>query len=100
VVVIGDESRRLGVVVDEMLERQEIVIKSLGNFLGEIRGLSGATITGDGQVVLILDPNELIKLARQVDAAAETRGPAAGPVAQGPPPAPEGSGAAEQPPAS
>jgi two-component system chemotaxis sensor kinase CheA len=71
IVIIGDEARRLGLVVDEMLERQEIVIKSLGHFLGEIQGLSGATITGDGQVVLILDPNELIRLAQQVDIAVE-----------------------------
>ncbi len=75
IVIIGDETRRLGLVVDEMLERQEIVIKSLGQFLGEIQGLSGATITGDGQVVLILDPNELIRLAQQVDIAVESAAP-------------------------
>ncbi|MBU0516805.1 MAG: chemotaxis protein CheA [Proteobacteria bacterium] len=99
VVVIGDDNRRLGVVVDEMLERQEIVIKSLGNFLGEIRGLSGATITGDGQVVLILDPIELIKLAQQADVAVETRAPSTAPDPGTPPPSPDDSGPAEQPPA-
>jgi two-component system chemotaxis sensor kinase CheA len=94
IVIIGDETRRLGLVVDEMLERQEIVIKSLGQFLGEIQGLSGATITGDGQVVLILDPNELIRLAQQVDIAVEsaeaspetTEAPPLPPASPAPPP--------------
>ena len=77
IVIIGDESRRLGLVVDEMLERQEIVIKSLGKFLGEVRGVSGATITGDGQVVLILDPNELMVLAQEVSRGARGETPEA-----------------------
>jgi two-component system chemotaxis sensor kinase CheA len=50
-------------VVDRLLERQEIVIKPLGSYLGDCRGLSGATIMGDGSVVLILDPHEVYKMA-------------------------------------
>ncbi len=57
VVVINDNGRRLGVVVDKLLERQEIVIKPLG--LNDIHGFSGATIMGDGSVILILDPHEI-----------------------------------------
>ncbi|MCL1939401.1 MAG: Hpt domain-containing protein [Desulfovibrionaceae bacterium] len=63
VVVIQDNDRRLGLVVDRLLERQEIVIKPLGAYLGDIKGISGATIMGDGSVILILDPHELYLLA-------------------------------------
>lgn len=59
VVVIHDNERRLGLVVDELLERQEIVIKPLGAYLGDLKGISGATIMGDGSVILILDPHEI-----------------------------------------
>ena len=59
VVVIHDNERRLGLVVDRMQQRQEIVIKPLGAYLGDIKGISGATIMGDGSVILILDPHEI-----------------------------------------
>lgn len=59
VVVIHDNDRRLGLVVDQLLERQEIVIKPLGAYLGDLKGISGATIMGDGSVILILDPHEI-----------------------------------------
>ncbi|KAB1440368.1 chemotaxis protein CheA [Pseudodesulfovibrio senegalensis] len=65
VVVIHDNDRRLGLVVDRLLERQEIVIKPLGQYLNNfsLKGLSGATIMGDGSVVLILDPHEIYSLS-------------------------------------
>lgn len=63
VVVITDNDRRLGLIVDRLLERQEVVIKPLGTYLGDIDGISGATIMGDGSVVLILDPHEIYGLA-------------------------------------
>jgi two-component system chemotaxis sensor kinase CheA len=61
VVILQDNERRLGLIVDRLLERQEIVIKPLGAYLSEfdMRGISGATIMGDGSVVLILDPHEI-----------------------------------------
>jgi two-component system chemotaxis sensor kinase CheA len=59
VVILQDNERRLGLIVDKLLERQEIVIKPLGTYLGDCRGLSGATIMGDGSVVLILAPHEI-----------------------------------------
>ena len=55
VVVVGISEKRLGFVVDELLGEQEIVIKSLGEFIGQVPGLAGATIMGDGKVALILD---------------------------------------------
>ena len=63
VVVIHDNDRRLGLVVDRLLERQEIVIKPLGSYLGDLNGISGATIMGDGSVILILDPHEIYMTA-------------------------------------
>ena len=63
VVVIHDNDRRLGLVVDSLLERQEIVIKPLGEYLGDVPGISGATILGDGGVILILDPHEIYTMA-------------------------------------
>ncbi|MFP4128533.1 MAG: chemotaxis protein CheA, partial [Desulfonatronovibrio sp.] len=61
IIIVGD--RRLGLVVDTLLERQEVVIKSLGEYMGDQPGISGATIMGDGRVVLILDPHEVYKMA-------------------------------------
>jgi len=59
VIKVGDKLS--GVVVDVILEPQESVVKSLGKFIGSVRGISGATIMGDGQVALILDTATLVK---------------------------------------
>jgi two-component system chemotaxis sensor kinase CheA len=61
VVILGSSDRRIGVVVHRLIGEQEIVIKSLGNYLGQINGLSGATILGDGRVALIVDARSLVK---------------------------------------
>lgn len=63
IVVAKDGDRSIGVVVDELMEQQEFVVKPLGKFLVDIRGIAGATILGDGQVGLILDVPALIKMA-------------------------------------
>jgi two-component system chemotaxis sensor kinase CheA len=65
IVIVHDNDRRVGLVVDRLLERQEIVIKPLGQYLSDfdLDGISGATIMGDGSVVLILDPHEIYALA-------------------------------------
>ena len=55
VVVIGWAEKQVGLCVDGLIGEQEVVIKSLGTLLGDIRGLSGATILGDGRVGLIVD---------------------------------------------
>lgn len=61
VVILGSSDRRIGVVVHRLIGEQEIVIKTLGNYLGQITGLSGATILGDGRVALIVDARGLVK---------------------------------------
>jgi two-component system chemotaxis sensor kinase CheA len=52
---LGDEENKLGVVVDSVLRQQDILVKTLNDTLSGIKGVSGATILGDGQVVLVLD---------------------------------------------
>ena len=56
VVIVGVGGRQVGLVVDELLGQEETVIKPLGSYLRHIPGVAGATISGDGQVRLILDP--------------------------------------------
>ncbi|MEN8257421.1 MAG: chemotaxis protein CheA [Thermodesulfobacteriota bacterium] len=60
VVVVEIEGRRRALLVDELLGKQEVVIKSLGGYLKDIKGLAGGTILGDGRVGLILDLAGLI----------------------------------------
>jgi two-component system chemotaxis sensor kinase CheA len=61
IVVVKSDEAILGLVVNSLIEEQEIVVKSLGTFLGEVKGITGASIMGDGQVVLILDTTSIIK---------------------------------------
>lgn len=60
VVVVKKGDRMAGLVIDELLGQQEIVIKSLGKYIKHCKFISGATILGDGEVALILDANALI----------------------------------------
>lgn len=60
VVIVGIAEKRFGVRVDELVGQKEVVIKSLGNYLGNIDGIAGSTIMGDGKVVMIVDVGELI----------------------------------------
>jgi two-component system chemotaxis sensor kinase CheA len=55
VVVVRVEGKRRGLIVDELIGQQEIVIKPLGKLLSKVQGIAGATILGDGNVALILD---------------------------------------------
>lgn len=55
VVVLKIGDRLIGCIVDSLLRQQDVVIKSLGGYLGSIKGIAGATILGDGRVALILD---------------------------------------------
>ncbi len=55
VIVIRQGDRRVGCVVDHLLRQQDVVLKPLGSLLGNLRGIAGATILGDGRVALILD---------------------------------------------
>jgi len=65
VVVIGMAERRVGLVVDALVGEQEIVIKSLGKFIGDIPGISGATLLGDGRIALIVDANGLLSVIKK-----------------------------------
>ena len=59
VVIVQSGDNKIGLLVDSLVGQQEIVIKSLGTILTGIKQIAGATILGDGQVVLILDVNAL-----------------------------------------
>ena len=62
IVVVGLAQQRLGIVVDSLLGQKEVVIKSLGGYLGTVPGIAGSTILGDGRVIMIIDVGELMKL--------------------------------------
>lgn len=59
VVEVGIAEKRYGIKVDDLIGQQEVVIKTLGSYLGKIDGIAGSTIMGDGTVVMILDIHEL-----------------------------------------
>lgn len=61
VVLVRKGDKTAGLVVDSFIGQQEIVLKSLGNYLTNVFAISGATILGNGQVALIIDCNALIK---------------------------------------
>ncbi len=60
IVVVESGTKKAGLVVNQVLGQQEVVIKSIGTFLKGIKGFSGATILGDGRVALILDVATLL----------------------------------------
>ncbi|MDW8002893.1 MAG: chemotaxis protein CheA [Deltaproteobacteria bacterium] len=61
-VICQVEDRMIAVKVDSVVGQEEVVIKPLGEFLGNIAGIGGATIRGDGRVILILDISSLVRL--------------------------------------
>jgi two-component system chemotaxis sensor kinase CheA len=69
-VVVEAEGERIGLLVDELLAQQQVVVKSLETNYGHVEGLGGATILGDGGVALILDVVGLARLAKRTRAAA------------------------------
>jgi two-component system chemotaxis sensor kinase CheA len=60
-VIVRKGEKLAALLVDEFIGQQEIVLKSFGNYVTHVFAASGATILGDGQVALIIDPNALIK---------------------------------------
>nr|WP_303649595.1 chemotaxis protein CheA [Asticcacaulis machinosus] len=66
VMVIQVGERRYGLVVNDVLDTEEIVVKPLAGILRSVQAFSGATILGDGSVVLILDPNALSEYAGNI----------------------------------
>ncbi|MBD3810161.1 MAG: chemotaxis protein CheW, partial [Sulfuricurvum sp.] len=66
VVVLGLAESKIGLIVDSLVGQEEIVIKSLGEYLKGIEGIAGATIRGDGGVTLIVDVAALMQMAKSV----------------------------------
>ncbi|MBM3133395.1 MAG: chemotaxis protein CheA, partial [Chloroflexi bacterium] len=62
VVVVKAGERMVGLTIDSFREPQEVVVKSLGAFIGDVKGIAGASILGTGEVALILDVPSLVKL--------------------------------------
>lgn len=60
VLILDAGAKQVALAVDEILEGREIVLKTLGNHLRRVHGVTGATLMGDGSVVLILNPAELV----------------------------------------
>ena len=60
VVIVKKGDKLAGLVIDELIGQQEIVIKTLGKYIKQCKFISGATILGDGEIALILDANALI----------------------------------------
>src|SRR5690606_34219129 len=73
IILVRAAENSTALVADEMLESREIVVKSVGAQLATIRGIAGATILGDGRIVIILDAGALVRLSRPM---AETAPPA------------------------
>ncbi len=66
VVIIGIAETKIGLIVDSLVGQEEVVIKSLGEYLKGIEGIAGATIRGDGRVTLIVDVGALMDMAKSV----------------------------------
>ena len=69
VLVVNTGEKRVAMVVDEVLDGREIVVKPLGNHLRRVYGITGATLMGDGSVVLILNPTEILNPAGEEETA-------------------------------
>ena len=67
VVILGTGKRRIAFAVDAVVGQQETVVKSLGRQLARVRNVAGATILGTGQVIMTLNPSDLMKSARTLD---------------------------------
>jgi two-component system chemotaxis sensor kinase CheA len=61
IVIVNKGEKMAALVVDSIIGQQEVVLKSLGNYLQDVRAISGATILGNGKVALIIDCNAVIK---------------------------------------
>jgi len=63
VVIVEHDGRRLALLVDELLGQQQIVIKSLESNFRKVKGITGATILGDGRAALILDVAGIVEIS-------------------------------------
>ncbi len=66
VVIIGLADQKIGVIVDYLIGQEEVVIKSLGYYLKNTRGIAGATVRGDGKITLIVDVGAMMYMAKSI----------------------------------
>ncbi|MGL2793411.1 chemotaxis histidine kinase/response regulator CheAY2 [Helicobacter pylori] len=66
VVIIGLADQKIGVIVDYLIGQEEVVIKSLGYYLKNTRGIAGATVRGDGKITLIVDVVAMMDMAKSI----------------------------------
>ncbi|MGL2682465.1 chemotaxis histidine kinase/response regulator CheAY2 [Helicobacter pylori] len=66
VVIIGLADQKIGVIVDYLIGQEEVVIKSLGYYLKNTRGIAGATVRGDGKITLIVDVRAMMEMAKSI----------------------------------
>jgi two-component system chemotaxis sensor kinase CheA len=76
VVILGTAKRRIAFLVEAVVGQQETVVKSLGRQLSRVRNVAGATILGTGQVIMTLNPADLMKSARGAEGRSATLQPA------------------------
>ncbi|RKV50112.1 chemotaxis histidine kinase/response regulator CheAY2 [Helicobacter pylori] len=68
VVIIGLADQKIGVIVDYLIGQEEVVIKSLGYYLKNTKGIAGATVRGDGKITLIVDVGAMMDMAKSIKA--------------------------------
>lgn len=66
VVIIGLADQKIGVIVDYLIGQEEVVIKSLGYYLKNTRGIAGATVRGDGKITLIVDVGAMMDMTKSI----------------------------------
>ena len=78
VVVLGLAESKIGLIVDSLVGQEEIVIKSMGEYLHGMEGIAGATIRGDGGVTLIVDVAAMMHMAKTIKSSSTSENGAAG----------------------
>jgi len=78
IVVVEANGRHVGLIVDDLLGQQQVVIKSLDSHYRRVDGIAAATILGDGTVAYILDVASLVRRTSAATRGLETRDPAGG----------------------
>lgn len=66
VVIIGLAEQKIGMIVDCLIGQEEVVIKSLGEYLKNIQGIAGATVRGDGKITLIVDVVAIMEMGKNI----------------------------------
>ena len=65
VVVVALAEKQIGLAVDDLMGQEEVVIKTLGKYLGDMKGIAGSAILGDGRVRLIVDVGDLMRMGKE-----------------------------------